>query len=157
MGATGTATTKAASEGASEAAPPTGPAGLPRSPGRKGAPPCGCPGLRALALVGAAVWLGGCGILYTNIRTPRAYRSATPVDVKATPSDAVANGRACARSLLFLVAWGDTGYAAATEDALRDHPDAVLYDVRSDMQVHSYALGAYTEVCTLITGRVGRL
>jgi hypothetical protein len=144
-------------EAVQAAAPATGPAGPGRGPGRKGAPPRGRAGLRALALVAAAVLLGGCGILYTNVRTPRAYRSATPVDVKATPSDPVANGRACARSLLFLVAWGDTGYAAATEDALRDHPDAVLYDVRSDMQVHSYVLGAYTEVCTLITGRVGRL
>jgi hypothetical protein len=107
-------------------------------------------------LLAAAFLLSGCGALYTNIGTPRAYRSATPADVKSAPSDPVVVGRACARSILFLVAWGDTGYAAATRDALRDHPDDVLYDVRSDMQVRAYALGAYTEVCTIVTGRIAR-
>jgi TRL-like protein family len=113
-------------------------------------------GCWAGVLVAATLPLGGCGMLYTNVSTPRAYRSATPGDVEAAASDPVVTGRSCARSVLFMVAWGDTGYAAATRDALRDHPDGLLYDVRSDMQVRAYALGAYTEVCTSVTGRVAR-
>lgn len=108
------------------------------------------------ALLTAAFLLAGCGAIYTNISTPRAYRSATPADVKANASDPVVEGRACARSILFLVAWGDTGYAAATRDALRDHPEDILYDVRSDMQVRAYVLGAYTQVCTIVTGRIAQ-
>ncbi len=109
--------------------------------------------LRALFLVAL---VSGCGLLYTDVHSPYAYRSATPVDVKAHGSDELASGTACSRSVLFLVAWGDSGFAAATRDALGAKTDAVLYDVKSDIHVKAYAFGAYTEVCTIVSGRVGR-
>ncbi|MFH1725893.1 MAG: TRL domain-containing protein [Elusimicrobiota bacterium] len=95
------------------------------------------------------------GCLYTNIHTPRAYRSATPADVKADASDERVSGRACYRSALFLVAWGDGGYAAAVRDAMKEWPEAVLYDVKADIEAKSYLMGIYTRVCTVVSGRAG--
>lgn len=107
--------------------------------------------------LGALLGLASCGLLYTDVRTPRAYRSATPADVKASASDAAVTGTGCARAVLFLVAWGDAGYAAAARDALaRQPPGAVLYDVKVDVAVRSYLLGLYTQACTVLAGRVGR-
>lgn len=102
----------------------------------------------------AALLLSGC--LYADVHVPRAYRSATPADVKAAAADPAASGRACNRVVLYLVAWGDAGYAAAVRDALKGAPDAVLYDVKTDVKVNSYVLGLYSRSCTLVTGRVGR-
>jgi len=96
------------------------------------------------------------GCLYTNIHAPRAYRSATPADVKANTSDPTVSGRSCYRSALFLFAWGDAGYSAALADALSDKPNSVLYDVNTDTHVRSYVLGVYTRICTVVSGRVGR-
>jgi hypothetical protein len=109
---------------------------------------------RIMLIALAAAAMSGC--LYTNIRSPREYRSATPADVHAASTDKSVVGRSCATSLLFLVAWGDEGYAAAVKDALKDDPGAVLYDVRSDIQVESYVIGIYTRVCTSVSGRVGK-
>lgn len=99
--------------------------------------------------------LGGCGILYTDVKLPRGYRSATPSEVKGTPEDPVVSGKACTRSALFLVAWGDSSYASAVKDALGTR-DGILYDVRADMKVNSYVIGLYTKVCTVITGKVAK-
>ncbi len=99
--------------------------------------------------------LSGCGILYTNIRVPRAYRSATPADVKSSPSDPIVSGEACNTSILFLFAWGDAGYAAASGKALKDHPNAMLYDVKADMKALS-VLGLYTRTCTIVTGKAAQ-
>lgn len=107
-----------------------------------------------LALPFLTVFLSGC--LYTDVRWPRSYRSATPADVKAAPSDPMATGRSCNTALLYLVAWGDAGYAAAVKAALKDHPEGLLYDVRSDVKMNSYLLGLYSRSCTVVTGRVGR-
>lgn len=109
--------------------------------------------MRILLLASAAL-LSGC--LYTDVRFPYAYRSATPADVKAAADDAIVTGRACSREALFLVAWGDSGFAAAVKDALKGRGDAVLYDVKTDEKVNSYVLGLYSQNCTLVTGRVGR-
>ena len=98
--------------------------------------------------------LSGC--LYTDIRVPRAYRSATPADVKAAAEDPMVSGRSCDRTVLYLAAWGDAGYAAAVRDALKDKPDAILYDVKSDVKVNAYVLGLYSQTCTIVSGRVGR-
>lgn len=103
-----------------------------------------------------AVALTGCGLLYTDVRVPRAYRSATPGDVKPTPTDPGVTGEACYQSLLFLVAWGDASYAAATARALADHAGGVLYDVKADAKASSVLMGAYTRVCTVVTGKVAR-
>ena len=100
--------------------------------------------------------LMGSGCLYTNVRGPRAYRSATPSDVKASVDDARAEGRGCNRTVLYLFAWGNGGYAAAVEDALVDTRSMILYDVQSDIQVTSALLGLYTKICTVVTGKIGR-
>ncbi len=107
-----------------------------------------------LPAVLAAGLLSGC--LYTNIHAPWSYRSASPSDVKAQGSDERVSGEACYYSILYLVAWGDGGYAAAVEDALDDAQDAILYDVKNDTKLTSALFGAYARRCTIVTGRVGR-
>ena len=109
--------------------------------------------LLVLPLVAAA--LSGCGLLYTDIKVPRGYRTASPAEVKAAPDDPMATGKACNRSLLFLVAWGDGSYAAAVRDALGTR-DGIMYDVRADMKVDAYLVGLYTRVCTGVAGRVAK-
>jgi hypothetical protein len=96
------------------------------------------------------------GLLYTNVRTPRAYRSSTPTDVKATKSDPIVTGRSCNRSLLYLVSWGDDGYAAAVKNALKSDVDAILYDVRIDLRVRSLLFGLYTDNCTFLDAKIGQ-
>jgi len=105
----------------------------------------------ALFLAGGA--MSGC--LYTDIRVPRAYRSSTPSDVKAATTDTQVSGQACYRSVLYLIAWGDGGYAAATRDALKHSPGAVLYDVKVDISARSFVLGMYARNCTVVSGRIG--
>jgi len=99
--------------------------------------------------------LSGCGILYTNVHVPRAYRSATPGDVEASQNDPIVTGKSCTHSLLFLFAWGNGGYAAATKNALKNYPDGILYDVQSDSQLKS-VLGLYTRLYTVVTGKVAK-
>lgn len=103
-----------------------------------------------------AAWLmSGCGLLYTNVHVPRAYRSATPVDVTAKASDKIVTGEACIHSVLFLVAWGNGGYAAAVKHALDgEPPGSILYDVQSDLKANLYVIGLYARSCTMVTGRV---
>lgn len=108
----------------------------------------------AACLLAAA--LSGCGILYTNVRVPRAYRTAVQSEVKAAPDDPRVEGRACSYSLLYLVAWGDGGYAAAARDALKDQQDRLLYDVKSDVQATAIVLGLYARACTHLTGRAAK-
>ncbi len=111
--------------------------------------------LRPLALLLAAVTLSSCGILYTNIKVPRGYRTATPAEVKSAPDDPTVTGQACNRSAVFLFAWGDASYAAAVENALGKR-DGILYDVRADIKVNAYVLGIYTKVCTVLSGKVAK-
>ena len=95
--------------------------------------------------------------LYSNVRMPRSYRSATPADVKVSADDETVSGQSCNKSLLYLVAWGDAGFAAATRKALEGKPQgSTLYDVKSDMKANSYLLGLYTRVCTIVTGKVAK-
>lgn len=94
--------------------------------------------------------------LYTDIRSPRAYRSATPSEVKAHPEDEIVKGKSCNRTYLYLVAVGRGGYHAATKNALAERPGAILYDVKTDIQVRSVLLGLYTEICTIVMGKVGK-
>ncbi len=109
----------------------------------------------AAGLVLAALLLNGCGLLYTNVHVPRAYRSATPVDVTSKASDTLVTGEACNHSVLFLVAWGNGGYATAVKNALADEPSgSILYDVQSDLKATIYLIGLYTRSCTIVTGKV---
>lgn len=102
-----------------------------------------------------ALALAGCGLLYTDVRVPRAYRSATPSDVKPAVADQTASGEACYQSLVYLVAWGDASYATATRRALGAEADATLYDVKADAKATSVLFGLYSRVCTVVTGKVG--
>ncbi len=112
--------------------------------------------LRAWAsLLWAAFLLSGCGLLYTNVHVPRSYRSATPVDVTAKASDKIVTGEACNHSVLFLVAWGNGGYATAVGRALDgEAAGSILYDVQSDLKATVYLFGLYTRSCTIVTGKV---
>ena len=103
----------------------------------------------------AAALLSGCGLIYTSVRFPRAYRSATPNDVAASKDDPRVVGTACNHSLLYLVAWGRGGYAQAVEKAMARHPDKIMYDVKSDTEVNSILVGLYSTLCTTVTGRAG--
>lgn len=95
--------------------------------------------------------------LYANTYAPNAYRSATPIDVKAASSDPRVEGQGCTYSILWLVSWGNSGYAKATSGAMKNDPQGVLYDVKSDIRVTSYLLGIYTRVCTIVFGRAGHV
>lgn len=112
--------------------------------------------MRTILPILCAAGLSACGMIYTNIHGPRSYRSATPREVNALPEDPVVSGEACNQSVLFLVAWGDGGYAAAVRRALEGRPDAILYDVKSDVRVLSALVGVYTKVCTRVTGKAAR-
>ena len=109
--------------------------------------------MRHFGLLGlAALSLSGC--LYANIRVPRAYRSATPAEVKSQAADPVVSGEACNQTALYLVAWGDAGYAAAVKAALASAPEGVLYDVKVDQKVTSVLLGLYSKTCTMVSARI---
>jgi TRL-like protein family len=110
----------------------------------------------AVALGLSAFLLGGCGLLYTNIRVPYSYNAATPSDVHADKEDPTAIGRSCNQTVIYLVAWGNAGYAAAVQKALEPYPKATLYDVKTDVKVESYVIGLYTRTCTIVTGRVSK-
>jgi hypothetical protein len=111
--------------------------------------------LRALGLLLMTALFASCGLLYTNIKVPRGYRTATPAEVKSAPDDPTVTGRACNRSAIFLFAWGDGSYAAAVENALGKR-DGILYDVRADVKVDAYVIGLYTRVCTVLSGKVAK-
>jgi hypothetical protein len=111
------------------------------------------PRLLLLPLLAAA--LSSCGLLYTDVKVPRGYRSATPADVQTAPDDPAVTGTSCSRSLLWLVAWGDTSYNSALKNALGTR-DGILYDVRSDLKVNAYVLGLYTKTCTVLSGKVAK-
>jgi hypothetical protein len=112
--------------------------------------------LPRLALIASlAAASSACGILYTDVKLPRGYRSSTPAEVKAAPDDPSVSGRSCSYSLLYLVAWGDTSYDKALKNAL-DGRDGILYDVRADLKVNAYMLGLYARACTILSGRVAK-
>jgi|CXWL01.1.fsa_nt_gi hypothetical protein len=108
-----------------------------------------------LSLTLMAATLSSCGLLYTDIKVPRGYRTSAPSEVKTAADDPTVTGKACNRSALFLVAWGDGSYAAAVKDALGTR-DGILYDVRADIKVNAYLLGIYTKVCTMLSGKVAK-
>lgn len=112
--------------------------------------------LASLGLLLAAATLSSCGILYTDIKIPRGYRTSAPSEVKSAPDDPLVTGKSCNRSAVFLFAWGDASYAAAVRDALGAR-DGILYDVRADVKVDAYLLGIYAKWCTVVTGRVAKL
>ncbi len=115
--------------------------------------------VRGSMLLLVLTWvLGGCGLLYTDVQIPRAYRSASPIDVKTNSTDKIVIGESCNHSVLFLVAWGNGGYVGAIRHALANEPTgSILYDVQADLKAKAYVFGLYTQTCTVVTGRVGTL
>lgn len=111
--------------------------------------------MRYLLLLPVALLLSSCGLLYTDVKVPRGYRTATPNEVKSSPDDPTVTGRACNRSAVYLIAWGDGSYAAAVANALGTK-DGIMYDVRADIKVNAYVLGLYTQACTMVSGRVAK-
>ncbi|MEK7287295.1 MAG: TRL domain-containing protein [Elusimicrobiota bacterium] len=111
--------------------------------------------MTAWPLLSAAL-LSACGLIYSNVHIPYGYNTATPSDVKAGADDETVNGEACSYSLLYLVAWGNGGYAKAANKALGGRTDVILYDVKTDMKATAVLLGLYARTCTVITGRAGR-
>lgn len=108
-----------------------------------------------LILISVMGILSGCGLIYTDIEIPRAYRSASPVDVASKTSDRVVTGESCNQSVLYLVAWGSGGYVAAVRNALEgEPPGSILYDVQTDLKANVYLIGLYSNICTVVTGKV---
>ena len=111
--------------------------------------------MRHFCLFILAAATASCGLIYTNVKVPRGYRTATPAEGKSAPDDPTVTGRACNRSAMFLFAWGDGSYAAAVKDALGTK-DGIMYDVRADIKVNAYVLGPYTQPCTIVSGRLDK-
>jgi len=111
-----------------------------------------------LPLLAAAT--SACGILYTDAKVPRGWRTASPSEVKSSPDDPLVQGESCAHAVLWLVAWGDSSYDRALKDALQHAPggprDGIMYDVRSDLKVKAYVLGLYTKECTVLNGKLAK-
>ena len=111
-----------------------------------------------LILVLTSVLFGGCGLIYTDIEIPRAYRSATPIDVESKQSDKIVIGESCNHSVLFLVAWGKGGYVESVKNALENEPaGSILYDVQTDIKAKVYLFGVYTRTCSVVRGKVASL
>jgi hypothetical protein len=110
---------------------------------------------RVLVVPLLAAATSACGILYTDTKVPRGWRTAAPSEVKSAPDDPAVRGESCARSVLWLVAWGDSSYDKALKNALGGR-DGIMYDVRSDLKVQAYLIGLYTKECTILTGRVAK-
>ncbi|PIR18472.1 MAG: hypothetical protein COV48_07355 [Elusimicrobia bacterium CG11_big_fil_rev_8_21_14_0_20_64_6] len=112
--------------------------------------------LRPLCLLLTVALLASCGLVYTDIKVPRGYRTSAPSEVKSAPDDPLVTGKACNRSAIFLFAWGDASYATAVKNALGER-EGILYDVRADVKVDAYLLGIYAKWCTVVTGRLAKL
>ncbi len=107
---------------------------------------------RVLAPLGASMLCSAC--LYTDVRAPLSYGSATPSDANGALGREV-TGSACNLAILWLVAVGDGGYDAAVRDARRAAPGApFLVDVKSDTSYQNVLLGLYQRQCTTVTARV---
>jgi len=110
---------------------------------------------RVMFVLAMALLISGCGLIYTDIQVPRAYRSASPIDVAAKASDKIVTGEGCNQSVLGLVAWGNGGYIGAARDALEgEPPGSILYDVQTDLKAKVYLFILYTRTCTVVTGKV---
>lgn len=98
-----------------------------------------------------ALFLSGC--IFANVERPLSYRSPTPSDVPGAALGGEVDGEACSHVVLWLVAFGDSGYRAAMNDALENARGATtLADVKSDSNVFN-VLGVYQRICTRVRGR----
>ncbi|HEY8039483.1 MAG TPA: TRL domain-containing protein [Polyangiaceae bacterium] len=102
-------------------------------------------------LAAGALALTGC--LYTDVRAPLSYGSATPGDAGGNLGREV-TGSACNTAILWLVAFGDGGYDAAVKDARAESNAPFLVDVKADTSYKNVLFGIYQHQCTTITARV---
>ena len=105
---------------------------------------------RMFAVIAAAA--GGC--IYADVKTPLAYRAPTMQEAHAENASE-AEGIACNHGVLWLVGWGDGGYAAAVADAKAKSGAVQLADVRADTTLFN-VLFFYERQCTRVTGRIVR-
>jgi len=105
---------------------------------------------RILAVMACAV--SGC--IYADVKTPLAYRAPTAVEANAAGAADV-EGTACNQAVLGLVAWGDSGYAAAVADAKAKSGATELADVRADTTFFN-VLFVYDKACTRVTAKAIR-
>ena len=106
------------------------------------------------SIIGSAAFaalLTGC--LYSDVRVPLSYGSATPGDAGGNLGQEV-TGEGCNSALLWLFAWGDGGYEAAVRDAKAASGAAFLVDVKADTTYTNVVLGLYQHECTKITARI---
>ena len=101
--------------------------------------------------VALALALPAC--LYTDVRAPLSYGSATPSDANGNLGQEV-KGSACNVGILWLVAVGDGGYDAAVRDARGNTNAPFLVDVKSDTTYKNILFGIYQRQCTEITARI---
>jgi hypothetical protein len=93
------------------------------------------------------------GCLYSDVRAPQTYGSATPGDAGGNLGREV-TGSACNTAILWLIAVGNGGYDAAVKEALASANAPFLVDVKADTSYRNVLLGAYQRQCTNITARV---
>ncbi len=110
-------------------------------------------GLFGLSLLAAGcAGVGPVGFLYTNVAVPYQWRAATPAEVTSLTTLGPVEGESCATNILGLAAYGDSGYEAAAQAAMKQRSGTTaLYDVRVDSKVFS-VLGIYGSYCTRVTG-----
>jgi hypothetical protein len=102
-------------------------------------------------LLAIAIALPAC--LYTDVRAPLSYGSATPGDANGVLGREV-KGKACNHGILWLVAVGDGGYDAAVRDARGSTNAAFLVDVKADTTYKNILFGLYQRQCTEISARI---
>lgn len=110
------------------------------------------PGPAHLLALGALI-LSSSACLYTDVRAPLSYGSATPSDANGSLGREV-KGSACNYAILWLVAFGDGGYDAAVADARGSTNASFLVDVKSDTSYRNVLFGVYQRQCTNVTARV---
>jgi len=104
-----------------------------------------------LGSIALAIALPAC--LYTDVRAPLSYASATPSDANGNLGQEV-KGSACNVGILWLVAFGDGGYDAAVKDARAGTSAPFLVDVKADTTYKNVLFGVYQRQCTQITARI---
>jgi hypothetical protein len=102
--------------------------------------------------IGLVCLFSGC--VYANVSAPLAYRSPTPADITGPLGNEV-DGESCSHLVLWLVAWGDGGYAAAVADAKAKSGASLLADVQADRSLFN-VMSVYQEGCTRVRGRIVR-
>ncbi len=107
--------------------------------------------IRVSAALALATALTGC--LYTDVRVPLSYGSATPGDAGGNVGREV-KGSSCNTAILWLLAFGDGGYDGAVRSAVGATNAPFLVDVKSDTSFTNVLFGVYQRQCTNVTARL---